>query len=131
MFLKRFLKPKSYNTYWTPGPGNIYQIDLFSLSGFLAHIGYEVEGETIYKPKDPWVLACIDMYSRYLEIMYIGLTQKLEHIINALILIFMKMGIPLQIQADEQFNKKAFRDFVNNMVSNTSFGNHLKILRTN
>jgi hypothetical protein len=42
MFLKRFLKPKSYNTYWTYGPGNIYQVDLFSLSGLLKYIDLSV-----------------------------------------------------------------------------------------
>jgi hypothetical protein len=39
------------------------------------------------------------------------MTQKLEHVTNALILILMKMGIPLQIQADEQFNRQPFRSF--------------------
>jgi hypothetical protein len=113
MFLKRFLKPKSYNTYWTPGPGNIYQVDFFSISGLMRHIGFEVVGKTIKKPKGPWVLSCIDMYSRYLETRYIGLSNKMEYVIKGLTVIFMKMGPPLTIQADDEFNTKAFINFCN------------------
>jgi hypothetical protein len=111
MFLKKFTKPKSYNTYWTPGPGNIYQIDLFSLSGLLRHIGFTVEGTTIKKAKGPWVLSCIDMYSRYLETRYIGLTTKMEKIIEELVIILNKMGDPITIQADDEFNNKTFINF--------------------
>jgi hypothetical protein len=109
MFLKRFLKPKSYNTYWAPGPGTIYQIDLFSLSGLLTLVGRKEE-ETIYGHKGPWVLACIDMHSRYLETQYVGYSSKMTLVIDALDTILVKMGKPLQIQADEQFNTKEFRD---------------------
>jgi hypothetical protein len=111
MFLKRFLKPKVYNSYRTRAPGNIYHIDLFSLSGLLGYIGFEMEEETIHKPKGPWVLSCIDMHSRYLEAQYVGPSVKMEYVINAFILILMKMGLPLAVQADDQFNKQPFRNF--------------------
>jgi hypothetical protein len=80
MFLKRFLKPKSYNTYWTYGPGSIYQVDLFSLSGLLQYIGIQIEKKGVKKPKGPWVLSCIDMYSRYLETQYIGSSSTVNKI---------------------------------------------------
>jgi hypothetical protein len=113
MFLKRFLKPKSYNSYWTHGPGNIYQIDLFSLSGLLIHIAFGVEEEVVKKPKGLWVLSCIDMYSRYVETQYVGLSNRMEYVINAFIPIIMKMSLPLMVQADDEFNTKAFIDFCN------------------
>jgi hypothetical protein len=48
-----------------------------------------------------------------METQYVGSSQAMENIINALILIFMKMGVPLQIQVDEQFNKEDFIEFCN------------------
>jgi hypothetical protein len=111
MFLKRFLKPKSFNTYWTYGPGCIYQIDLFSLSGLLRHRGFEVEEEGVKKPKGPWVLSCIDMSSRYLETQYVGWSNRIEYVINAFIQIIVKMGVPITVQADVEFNTKAFIAF--------------------
>jgi hypothetical protein len=110
MFLKRFLKPKFYNNYWTYGPGNIYQIDLFSLSGLMSHIGFEIGKKGTKGPNGPWVLACIDMYSRYLETQYVGDSRAMQIIIKAFAEIIMKMGLPLMVQADEEFNKKEFRE---------------------
>jgi hypothetical protein len=64
MFLKNFKKPKEYNSYWTYGPGNIFQVDLFSISGILKYVGFEkIKG--VKRAKGPWILICIDMYSRY------------------------------------------------------------------
>jgi hypothetical protein len=37
----------------------------------------------------------------------------MEYIINAFIQIIMKMGLPLTVQADGEFNTKAFIDFCN------------------
>jgi hypothetical protein len=113
MFLRRFLKPKVYNSYWTHGPGNIYQVDLFSLSGLLRYVDFVIDDEGVRKPKGPWVLSCIDMYSRYVEVQYVGWSNKMEYIINAFILILLKMGLPLIVQADDEFNSKSFKDFCN------------------
>jgi hypothetical protein len=76
----------------------------------MRHIGFQVEGETIKKPKGPWVLSCIDMYSRYLETQYVGLSTKMQEVINAFAKIIMKMGLPLMVQADDEFNTKEFKD---------------------
>jgi hypothetical protein len=41
MFLKEFRKPREYNSYWTDGPGCIYQTDLFSIGGILNMLLFE------------------------------------------------------------------------------------------
>jgi hypothetical protein len=79
----------------------------------MRHIGFQLERETIKKPKGPWVLSCNDMYSRYLETQYVGPSNRIEYIINALVIIFMRMGSPITIQAGDEFNTRAFIDFCN------------------
>lgn len=97
-------------SYWTYGPGNIFQIDLFSISGILKYVGFEkIKG--VKRAKSPWILICIDMYSRYVETQYVGLSSKMPDIIEALEKIFMKMGNPIIIQADDEFNTNLFREF--------------------
>jgi hypothetical protein len=71
----------------------MFQIDLMSLSRIYYFFGYETLKE-IRKPKGPWVLVTIDLYSRYIDLQYIGNTKILE--------------------ADHQFNTKLFRDFIYN-----------------
>jgi hypothetical protein len=110
MYLKEFHKPKVYNSYWTHGPGCIYQIDMFSISGLLKHIGYWVP-KGVKRSKGPWVLTCIDMYSRYTEAQYVGLTTKMSNVITAFEIILEKMGKPIAIQADSEFNNKEFTNY--------------------
>jgi hypothetical protein len=69
MFLKEFRRPREFNSYWTHGPGCIYQTDLFSIGGILKYAAVQPSEarRTIYFDKGPWVSACIDMYSRYAD----------------------------------------------------------------
>ncbi|MCS7318182.1 MAG: DDE-type integrase/transposase/recombinase [Candidatus Dojkabacteria bacterium] len=119
MFLKEFRKPRKFNIYWTSGPGNIYQIDLFSLSRIFKYMGFEKK--VVKAAKGPWVLNCIDMYSRYLELEYIGESATMENVIEALERIFKKMGKPLTIQADDEFNTVKFRNFCEKNKINAYF----------
>jgi hypothetical protein len=77
----------------------------------MRYIGFEIEEVVVRKPKGPWVLSCIDMYSRYRETQYVGWSNKIEYVINSFIQIIVKMGVPITVQADDEFNTKAFVGF--------------------
>jgi hypothetical protein len=49
------------------------------------------------------------MYSRYLETQYVGFSNTMKAVIDAFAVIIMKMGLPLMVQADDEFNTKEFR----------------------
>jgi hypothetical protein len=115
MLLKEFLKPRRYNPYYTFDAGLIYQIDLMSLSEIWRLLGFEKE-RGVKAAKGPWVLVCIDMYSKYMEAEYVGYSSAMDYIIDALREIFMKMGRPIKIQAEDEFNKLIFVNFVRIMV---------------
>jgi hypothetical protein len=51
------------------------------------------------------------MYSRYLETQYVDWSNRIERVINAFIQIIVKMGVPITVQADDEFNTKAFVAF--------------------
>jgi hypothetical protein len=51
------------------------------------------------------------MYSRYLETQYIGWSNKIELVIVAFMSVIEKMGKPLMVQADDEFNTRQFKDF--------------------
>jgi hypothetical protein len=91
----------------------MFQIDLMSLSRIYYFFGYETLKE-IRKPKGPWVLVTIDLYSRYIDLQYIGNTATIENIINHLKKSIEKIESPKILEADHQFNTKLFRDFLNN-----------------
>jgi len=78
----------------------------------LLFFGYETLKE-IRKPKGPWVLVTIDLYSRYIDLQYIGNSVTIENIIKHLKITFHKIGKPKILEADHQFNTKLFRDFLN------------------
>jgi hypothetical protein len=86
----------------------MFQIDLMSLSRLYYFFGYETP-KRIRKPKGPWVLVTIDLYSRYIDLQYIGNTATIENIIKHLEITFHKIGKPKILEADHQFNTKLFR----------------------
>jgi hypothetical protein len=88
------------------------QIDLMSLSRIYYFFGYETP-KGIKKPKGPWILVTIDLYSRYIDLEYIGNSATIENIIKHLKITFHKIGKPKILEADHQFNTKLFRDFLN------------------
>jgi hypothetical protein len=91
MFLKTFRKPTEYNSYYTYNVRDVYQIDLMSLSRIYYFFGYETP-KGIKKPKGPWILVTIDLYSRYIDLQYIGNSATIENIIKHLKITFHKIG---------------------------------------
>jgi hypothetical protein len=83
---------------------------MFSISGVLNYIGYP-KPKGVARAKGPWVLACIDVYSRYAEAQYVGVTAKMVDVVYAFKEILERMGKPIEIQADDEFNNKIFLEF--------------------
>jgi hypothetical protein len=55
---------------------------MFSISGVLNYIGYP-KPKGVAEGKSPWVLECIDIYSRYTEAQYVGVTSKMVDVVYA------------------------------------------------
>jgi hypothetical protein len=100
MFLKTFRKPTEYNSYYTYNVRDVYQIDLMSLSRIYYFFGYETP-KGIKKPKGPWILVTIDLYSRYIDLQYIGDSATIENIIKHLKITFHKIAKPKIIYSDD------------------------------
>jgi hypothetical protein len=107
--LLRFKNPEIYSTYNSLDVGT-YQVDLMSLSKIYSYFGYETN-KGIRKPKGPWVIVCIDIYSRFIQMQYIGFNTTMRNIIKHLKKIFRIMGNPGKIEVDNQFRTKLFIDF--------------------
>lgn len=90
-------KPKHYNTIISPSVGNNFQMDLMIYDRYTYHN---------YK----YILVVVDVYSRYA--LARPLTNRtLPNIMNNMIEIFDEMGIPKNINTDNEFNKKLFNDY--------------------
>jgi hypothetical protein len=79
-----------------------------SLSRIYYFFGYETP-KGIKKPKGPWILVTIDLYSRYIDLQYIGDSATIENIIKHLKITFHKIGKPTSIHmmldiVTEEFN---------------------------
>jgi hypothetical protein len=90
-------KPISYSKILSYGPGDIYQIDLMIYNRFAwQHYKY--------------ILVIVDVYSRLCYA--IALTnRKAEYILDAIKTAFKKLGIPTNINADNEFNNNIFNKY--------------------
>jgi acid phosphatase class B len=95
---KEYKKPTIYNTIISPAPRNNYQIDI------IIYDRYEFN-------KYKYILMCIDVYSRYLQARPMT-NRKMETIIEKLKDIFDKMGKPVNLNADNEFNTNKFNQLM-------------------
>jgi hypothetical protein len=116
MFLKNFRKPRKYNSYWTFGPQNIYQIDTFSIFKLLRFADYEIP-KGLRGKRGPYILVVIDLYSRYVDAEFLK-NETFEDIAATLTRIFERMGKPLSVQVDSQFDKPGIKQFFENQGIN-------------
>jgi hypothetical protein len=116
MFLKNFRKPRKYNSYWTFGPQNIYQIDTFSIFKLLRFADYEIP-KGLRGKRGPYILVVIDLYSRYVDAEFLE-KETFMDIAATLTRIFERMGKPLSVQVDSQFDKPGIRGFFENQGIN-------------
>lgn len=95
--LQEVKRPKEYNTIISPSIKNNYQIDIIIYDRYEFHQ---------YK----YILVVIDVYSRYVDA--IALTNMREEtLLDAIKVIFNRMGLPKNLNADNQFNIKLLNDY--------------------
>jgi hypothetical protein len=87
-------KPKEYNSIFAPYPRFGYQIDIMNYDR------YEYNN---YK----YIFVCIDVHSRYLFCRALT-NRRMSTILKVMNEIFDKMGIPVNINCDNEFNKTEF-----------------------
>jgi len=96
---KRNVAPKKYSSFQAPGIRGYYQMDLMIYDRFEYHN---------YK----YILVVIDVYSRFA--MAKALTNRtLPNLMKNIQEIFDSMGIPNNVQCDNEFNKKTFINYCN------------------
>jgi ribosomal protein L30E len=94
---KQVKKPKEFNTIYAPFNRYGYQMDI------MVYDRYEYQG---YK----YILCVIDVHSRYAQCKALT-NMNMTTIMNKFKEIVDKMGIPNNINCDNQFNNKAFLDY--------------------
>ena len=96
--IKEFRRPKYYNTIISPGVKNNYQMDIIVYNRFK------------WK-KYKYILCVIDVYSRYASCKALTNVRE-DTILNAMKEIFDEMGIPKNINMDNQFNTKKIKKYL-------------------
>jgi len=91
-------KPKEFSSIVAAGPRNNYQVDI---------IVYDRYEYNHYK----YILCVIDVYSRYAAVRAMT-NRELPTIIEKFEDIMNEMGYPKNLNADNEFNKKAFNDLM-------------------
>jgi hypothetical protein len=69
------------------------------------------------------------MYSRYADAQYVGYSDASVYVIDALDKTFLRMGEPIEIQADDKCNNSIFRHFLKREELSPISGNHMRILK--
>jgi hypothetical protein len=92
-------RPKEFSSIVSPSPRNNYQMDI------LVYDRYEFNH---YK----YILVIIDVYSRYVSARAMT-TRKSETIMTNIKDIFKEMGIPKNMNCDNEFNTKIFNSYMN------------------
>jgi len=104
---RQMKKPMVYNTVNSPAYGKNYQIDLIDYSRYEMHH---------YR----YILVVIDVYSRYADARAL-VTRGNPHVLGKLKEIFKNMGIPENINADNEFNRSTFNNYFNENNIKTYF----------
>jgi len=91
---KPIRRPKEFSNIVSPSVGNNFQIDIIVYDRYAYHN---------YK----YILCCIDVYSRYATCRAMT-NRNMSTIIKNINSIFEEMGIPNNINSDNEFNKKKF-----------------------
>ena len=94
---KPYRKPKKYSSIVAHYVGQIFQIDLMIYDRFKFN-------------KYQYILCVVDVYSRYAEARALT-NRKTETILEKLKEIFDKMGIPDEIQCDNEFDTKMLANY--------------------
>jgi hypothetical protein len=95
---KPFKKPSHFSSIVSPAVGNNYQMDI------LVYDRYEYHN---YK----YILCCIDVFSRYVACRAMT-NRQMSTIISNVKSIFEELGIPKNLNCDNEFNKKEFNDLI-------------------
>ena len=95
---KQVKKPKKYNTIFSPAPRNNFQMDIIVYDRYAFHN---------YK----YILVVIDVYSRYVACRAMT-NRNMSTILAKTKDIFKEMGVPNNLNCDNEFNKKEFNKFV-------------------
>lgn len=104
---KQVKKPKHFEPIIAPSYGNNYQIDLMIYDRYTFHN---------YK----YILCCVDVYSRFAQAR--PLTNRgSSNILESLEDIFKVMGIPKNINCDNEFNNEVFNKYFERHGINTYF----------
>lgn len=91
-------KATEYSSIFSPAPKNNYQIDIMVYDRY-AYNGYK------------YILCIIDVYSRSAEC--IAMTNRnMSTIITAVKKVFSEMGVPKNMNGDNEFTKKEFNDLM-------------------
>jgi len=90
-------KPKNYDSITSFGVKNNYQMDIIVYDRFMFNN---------YK----YILCVIDVYSRYAQCRAMT-NRRLDTIIENMNDIFNKMGYPKNLNLDNEFNKKEFKNY--------------------
>ena len=94
---KPIRKASEFSTIFSPGVGNNFQMDIMV---------YDRYAYNHYK----YILVCVDVYSRYAEAR--AMTSRTMPTIMANVKdIFASMGVPKNLNADNEFNKKEFNAY--------------------
>jgi hypothetical protein len=94
-------KPTVFNSIISPAPRNNYQIDIMV---------YDRYSFNNYK----YILMCMDVYSRYLDARAMT-NREMNTILTNLKSIFVKMGKPAHLNADNEFNKTQFNQLMKDL----------------
>ena len=97
---KNVIKPKKYNTIYSPSVNNNYQCDLFMLPNPNLNKGYK------------YLLTCIDVYSRYVSVIPLH-TKTSEAVLEAFKKIIEKMGKCKNLNVDlgSEFIAERFKKY--------------------
>jgi hypothetical protein len=96
---KQVNKPKVYNTILANKVGDSFQID------FMIYDRYEID-------KYKYILCCVDVYSRYAQCRAMT-SRNNDALLEEIKDIFHVMGVPKNINADQEFNTKILLDYFN------------------
>jgi transposase InsO family protein len=105
--LREWRYPRTYRTIFAKEPGSIFQADVMHLGPLWKHIFNQQEIQK-YHPKD-YALVCIDIFSRYVWAVAMD-KQDAPSIFGAIVRIFVHMGKPKILQADNKIITKYIKE---------------------
>ena len=94
-------KPKVFSSIFSPMPKNNYQLDIMVYDRY-AFNGYK------------YIIVVIDVYSRFSSARAMT-SRKMKNIIENIEDIFQEMGVPNNLNCDNEFNKKDFNELMQDL----------------